>query len=231
MNTQKNPGASQHPMTSNEMGKNIYVANGELLNQPFNIVNSIATENIAHTTESQIDGSSQSWQNFHHQQHLSNHLVRKEIENNIEPSNFVQPYRKKTINDFNSTSVNWLLDLPKSVKKYSADHLQLNHRPPATTFYNNSKNYPNEISQLLGPTVAMFNDISNSNCSRFAQLAQVFPPPVPEDLCKNYIANNGVSNKQAIKLPPQSLPHFNGNPLRYHKWIKSFFLWFIKILV
>ena len=65
MNTQINPGKSQNTMTSNEKGNNIYEANGEPLNHPFNIVNSVATRNIAHNTEGQIAGSSQSWQNFH----------------------------------------------------------------------------------------------------------------------------------------------------------------------
>ena len=41
-------------MTSNEKGNNIYDANGELLNHPFNIVNSVATRKIAHNTEDQI---------------------------------------------------------------------------------------------------------------------------------------------------------------------------------
>ena len=95
MNTQINPGTSQITMTSNEKGNNIYDANGELLNQPFNIVNSVATRNIAHNTEDQIAGSSQSWPNLHQQQLHGNHFVRNEIENNIEPSHFVQPYRTK----------------------------------------------------------------------------------------------------------------------------------------
>ena len=47
MNTQINPGASQITMTSNEKGSNIYDANGELLNQLFNIMNSVETRNIA----------------------------------------------------------------------------------------------------------------------------------------------------------------------------------------
>ena len=95
MNTQINPGTSQNTMTSNEKGNNICDANGELLSHPFNIVNSVATRNIAHNTEDQIAGSSQSWQNLPQQQLLGNHLVRNEIENNIEPSHFVQPYRIK----------------------------------------------------------------------------------------------------------------------------------------
>ena len=213
MNTQINPGTSQITMTSNEKGNNIYDAIEELLNQPFNIVNSVATRNIVHNAEDQIAGSSQSWPNLHQQQLLGNHFVRNEIENNIEPSHFVQPYRTKTMNDCNSASVNQLLCLPNSDKKY-IDPIQLNHRPSATTIYNNSNNYQNEISQSPGPTVAMFNDNSNPKPSPFAQLPQCLPPPVPENLGKNYIANNVVSNKQAIKLPPLSLPHFNGNPLR-----------------
>ena len=63
MNTQINPGTPQITMTSNEKGNNIYDANGELLNQPFNIKNSVATRNIAHITEDQIAGSSQFWPN------------------------------------------------------------------------------------------------------------------------------------------------------------------------
>ena len=54
-------------MTSKEMGNNIYDANGEPLNHPFDIVNSVATRNIAHNTEDQIAGSSQSGQHFHQQ--------------------------------------------------------------------------------------------------------------------------------------------------------------------
>ena len=210
-------------MTSNEKGYNIYDANGELLNQPLNIVNSVATRNIAHNTEDQIAGSSQSWQNSHQQQLLGSHFVCNEIENNIEPSHFVQQYRTKTKKDCNSAPVNQLLGLQKSDKKYTADHLQLNHRPLATTIYNNKNNCKNGISQLPGPTFAMFNNNNNTNPSHFAQLRQCLPPPVPENLRKNYIANNVVSNKQANKLPPLSLPHFNGNPLRYHEWINNFF--------
>ena len=126
------------------------------------------------------------------------------------------------MNDCNSASVNQLLCLPNSDKKYT-DPIQLNHKPPATTIYNNSNYYQNVISQPSGPTFAMFNDNSNPKPSHFAQLPQCLPPPVPENLDKNYIANNVVSNKQAIKLPPLSLPHFNGNPLRYHEWINNFF--------
>ena len=144
-------------------------ANGELLNHPFSIVNSVATRNIAHNTEDEIAESSQSWQNLHQQQLLGNNLVRNEIENNIEPNHFVQQYRTNTINDCNSASVNQLLGLPKSDKKYTADHLQLNHRPPATTIYNNNNNHQNETSQLPGPTFAMFNDNSSPNLSQFAQ--------------------------------------------------------------
>ena len=222
MNTQINPGTSQITMTSNGKGNNIYDTNGELLNKPFNIVNSVATRNIAHNTEDKIDGSSHSWPNLHQQHLLGNHFVRNEIENNIKPSQFVQPYRTKTMNDCNSASVNQLLCLPNSDKKYT-DPIQLNHRPPYTTIYNNSNNYQNVISQSPGPTVAMFNDNSNPEPSHFAQLPQCLPPPVPENLGENYIAKNVVSNKQAIKLPPLSLPHFNGNPLRYHEWINNFF--------
>ena len=69
----------------------------------------------------------------------------------------------------------------------------------------------------------MFNDNSNPNPSHFSQLPQSLPQPFPENLDKHCIANNVVSNKQAIKLPPLSLPHFNGNPLRYHEWINNFF--------
>ena len=58
MNTQINPGTSQITMTSNENGNNIYDAIEELLNQPFNIVNSVATRNIAHNAEDQIAGNS-----------------------------------------------------------------------------------------------------------------------------------------------------------------------------
>ena len=202
-------------MTSNKK-RNIYDANGELLNHPFNIVNSVATRNIAHNTEDRIAGSSQSWQNLHQQQLLGNHLVQNEIENNIEPNHFVQQYRTKTINDCNSASLNLLLGLPNSDKKYT-DHLQMNHRPSATTFYNNSNNYENEISQLPGPTVAMFNDNSNPKPFNFAQLPQCLPTPAPENIGKNYIADIVLSNKQAIKLPPPSLPHLNGNLLRYHE--------------
>ena len=61
MNTQMNPGTSPNTMTSNEKGNNIYDANDELLNHPFNIVNSVATRIFAHNTEDQIAGSSQSW--------------------------------------------------------------------------------------------------------------------------------------------------------------------------
>ena len=99
---------------SNEKRNNIYDANGELLNHPFNIVNTDATRNIAHNTEDQIAGSSQSWQNLLQQQLLGDHLVRNEVKNNIEPRHFVQPYRIKTINDCNSATVNQLLGLPKS---------------------------------------------------------------------------------------------------------------------
>ena len=67
MYTQINPGTSQNTMTSNEKGNNIYDANGELLNHPFNIVNSVPTRNIALNTEDQIAGSSESWQHFHQQ--------------------------------------------------------------------------------------------------------------------------------------------------------------------
>ena len=221
MNTQINPGTSQITMTSNKKGNNIYDANEELLNQPFSIVNSVATREIAHNTEDQIAGSSQSWPSLHQQQLLGNHFVRNEIENKIDPSHFVQPYRTKTMNDCNPASVNQLQCLPNSDKKYT-DPIQLNHRPPATTIYNNSNNYQNVISQSPGPTVATFNDNSNPKPSHFAQLPQCLPPPVPENLGKNYINNNVVSNKQAIKLPPLSLPHFNGNPLRYHEWINNF---------
>ena len=140
-----NPGTSQNTMTSNEKGNNNYDANGEPLNHPFDIVNSVATRNIAHNTEDQIAGSSQSWQNFHQHQILGHHLVRHEIANNIEPNVFVQQYRTKTTNDCHSASVNQLQDLPNSDKKYT-DHLQLNHRPPATTIYNNRNNYQNYFS-------------------------------------------------------------------------------------
>ena len=130
------------------------------------------------------------------------------------------------MNDCNSASVNQLLSLPNSDKKYT-DPIQLNHRPHATTIYNNSNNYQNVISQSPGPTIAIFNDNSNPTLLHFAQLPQCLPPPVPENLGKNYIANNVVSIKQAIKLPPLLLLHFIGNPLRYHEWINNFFLWFI----
>ena len=134
-------------------------------------MNSVATRNIAHNTEDQLAGSSQSWQNVHQQQLLGNHLVRHEIANNIEPNLFVQQYGTKTINDCHSASVNQLLGLPNSDKKYT-DHLQLNHRPPATTIYNNSNNYRNDFPQLPGPAVSMFNDNSNLNPSQFPQLPQ-----------------------------------------------------------
>ena len=222
MNTQLNPVTSQNTMTSNEKGNIIYDANGEPLNHPFAIANSVATRNIAHNTEDQIAGSSQSWQNFQQQQLLGNHFVRHVIANNIEPNLFVQQYRTKTINDCHSASVNQLQGLPNSEKKYT-EHLQSNHRPPAITTYNNSNNYQNEFSQLPDPTVPMFNDNSNPNPSHFPQLSQCLPQPVPENLGKHYINNNVVSNKQAIKLLPLSLPHFNDNPLRYHEWINNFF--------
>ena len=48
MNTQLNPVTSQNTMTSNEKGNIIYDANGEPLNHPFAIANSVATRNIAH---------------------------------------------------------------------------------------------------------------------------------------------------------------------------------------
>ena len=169
LSTQINPGTSQNTILSNEKRNNIYDANGELLNHPFNIVNTDATRNIAHNTEDQIAGSSQSWQNLIQQQLLGYHLVRNEVKNNIEPRHFVQPYRIKTINDCNSATVNQLLGLPKSDKKYTADHLQLNHRPPARTIYNNNNNCQNEISQLPGSTFAMFNDTSNRNLSKSYQ--------------------------------------------------------------
>ena len=70
----------------------------------------------------------------------------------------------------------------------------------------------------------MFKDNSNQNPSHFPQLPQCLSQPVPENLGKNYIANNVVSSKQAIKLSPLSLPHFNGNPLRYYEWINKFFM-------
>ena len=176
MNTQINFGTSQNTMTSNKKGNNTYDANGEPLNHPFDIVNSVATRNIAHTTEDQIAGSSQSWQNFHQQQLLSNHLVCHEMANNMEPNLSVQQNRTKTINDCHSALVNQSLGLPYSDKKYT-DHLQLNHRPPATTIYINSNNYQNEFSQLPGPTVPMFNDNSNPNPSHFSQLPQCLPQP------------------------------------------------------
>ena len=99
-------------MTSNEKGNFIHAANEELLNHPFNIVNSVASRNI----DDQIAGSSQSWQNLHQQQLLGNQLFLNEIENNIEQSHFVQQCRTKTINDCNCASVNQLLGLPKSDK-------------------------------------------------------------------------------------------------------------------
>ena len=157
---------------------------------------SVATRNIG----DQIAGRSQSWQNLRQQKLLGNHLVRNEIENNIEPSHFAQSYRTKTINDCNSASVNHLLGLTKSDKQYTADHLQLNHRIPATTIYNNSNNYQTEFSHLPGPTVAIFNDNSNSNPSHLAQLPQCLPPPVPENPGKIYIANYVVSDKQAMSM-------------------------------
>ena len=223
LSTQINLGTSQNTIFSNEKGNNVFDANGELLKHPFNIVKRDATRNIAHNTEDQITGSSQSWQNLHQQQLLVNHLVRNEIENNIDPRHFVQPYRIKTINDCNSAAVNQLLGLPKSDKKYPADHLQLNHRSPARTIYNNNNNCQNEIYQLPGSTFAMFNDTSNRNASQYDQLPQCQPPPVPENLGENFIANNVVSNKQAIKLTPLTIQHFNDNPLRYHEWINNFF--------
>ena len=219
MNTQLNPCTSQNTMTSKEKPHNTYDANGELLNNPFNIANSVVTRNIAHNTEYQIAGSSHSWQNVHQQQLLGNHLVQNEIENNIEANLFVPQYRKKTTNDCNCASVNQLLGLPNSAKKYT-DRLQMNQRPPATTFYNNSNKYQKEISQLPGPTVAMFNDNSDPKRSHFAQLPQCLPPQLSENIG---IADNVVSNKQAIKLPPLLLPHFNGNPLRHHEWINKLF--------
>ena len=114
------------------------------------IVTSVSTKNIAHNTEDQVAGSSQSWQNLHQQQLLGNQLVRNEIKNYIEPSHYLQPYVTKTINDCNSESVNQLLGLPKSDKNYTADHVQLNHRPFATSIYNNINNYQIKISQLHG---------------------------------------------------------------------------------
>ena len=103
-------------MTSNEKGNIIYDANGVPLNHPFDIVNSVATRNIAHNTEDQIARSSQSWQNSHQQQLLGNHLVLHEIANNIEPNLSIHQYRTKTINDCHSASVNQLQGLPKSDK-------------------------------------------------------------------------------------------------------------------
>ena len=70
MINQINLGTSQNTMTFNEMGNNIYDANVELLNHPFNIVNSVATRNIVHNAEDQIAGISHSWQNLHQQQLL-----------------------------------------------------------------------------------------------------------------------------------------------------------------
>ena len=94
-NTQITPGTLQNKMTSNKKGNEIYDANGELLKHPFNIVNSVATRNIAHNTEIQIAGCSQSWQNLHQQQLLGNNLVRNEIENNIEPDHFCTTIQDK----------------------------------------------------------------------------------------------------------------------------------------
>ena len=89
-------------MRSNEKGNNIKAATGELLNRPFNIVHSVATQNIEHNAHDQIAGSSQSWQILPQQQLLGNNLVRNEIENNIETRRFVQLNRAKTTNDCNS---------------------------------------------------------------------------------------------------------------------------------
>ena len=141
MNTQINPCTSQNRMTSNEKWNNIYDANGELLNHPFNIVNSVATRNIALNTEDQTAGSSKSWQILHH-----------EIENNIEPNNFVQQYKAKTINDCNSAPVKQLLGQPNSGKK-NTDHSQMNHRPLPqrfiTTAITTKKKFPNCLVQQL----------------------------------------------------------------------------------
>ena len=149
MNTQRIPVTSQNTMTSNEKRNNIYDANRELLNHPFNIVNSVATRNIAHIIEDQIAGSSQSWQNLHQKQLLCNHLVQNESANNIEPTHFAQQYRTKTINGCNSASVNQLLGLPNSDKKYTY-YLQMNHRPlPQHNNSNNYKKFPNCLVQQL----------------------------------------------------------------------------------
>ena len=56
MNTQINPCGLQHTVTSNEKGNNIHAAIGQQINNPFNIVNSVATNNFAHKTEDQIAG-------------------------------------------------------------------------------------------------------------------------------------------------------------------------------
>ena len=141
MNTQINPCSSQNTMTSNEKGNNIYDANGELLNHAFYIVNSVATRNIAHNTEDQIAGSSHSWQNLHQQQLLGNHLVRNEIENNIEPSHFVQPYRTKNKKWLQFCSGEPVARSTKVRQKVHSWSFTIESRTPATTIYNNKNNW------------------------------------------------------------------------------------------
>ena len=117
LNVQTNLGTFQHTLTSNEKRDNISAANGQQLNHPFNIINSVATKNIAHITENQTAGISQAWQKLYQQQLLGNHLLHIEIENNIEPIIFAQPYRTRTINDCNFASTKQFVGVTNSDKK------------------------------------------------------------------------------------------------------------------
>ena len=140
-------------MKSKEKGNNLYAAIGELLNHPFNIVNSVARKNIVQNTEDQIAGSSQSWQSLHQQQLLGNHSVRNEIGKNMESGHFLQTYRTKRIKNCNSASVNQWLGLTKSDIKYTVDHLQMNPRSLPQQFITTEiitkMKYPNCLVQHL----------------------------------------------------------------------------------
>ena len=55
---------------------------------------------------------------------------------------------------------------------------------------------------------------------------QHFPPRIEiqtERVPFEHHLNLQTTNKSSIKLPPITIPIFNGNPLKYHEWINNFF--------
>ena len=220
MNTQINLCGLQHTMTSNEKGNKIHAANGQQINNPFNIVNSVATKNFAHKTEDQIAGrTGQNGRTYINNSSLATTTIKlklRVISNRLILYSLTRQKQLMTVILHRWTRCYDYQTQTKSTQMIFYNWITENE-PPQKHFCFNKNNYQKEIFNLPGRTVALFNDNSKANPSGLAQLTQCLPTSIPENQCKSYIAKNVLNNKQAIKLPPLSLPQFNGNPLRYHE--------------